>query len=327
VRTGAIAEASVRVIFEDELSIDAPVKTETPAFVQILQTRVGTQDRGRSGTCLFCDLFISVDTSRAGQFNDKIRLAVADERVAVPIEMTVLEPEPGRSRVPVVESPFVRFSGRAADFKAWLELVTSAKLDVHYLVVDRQKGAADEKPVLRDLELSKYDVVLLGCGGLYYALPEDLRRLGDFVQTGGRVIVAANHFFMKTVDRTNEFVVPFGLSMADTEPAPDRSHSSPGAALEIAGSDIAPHHLTEGIRKLRFFRPSPVFVTDATKGQILVEAPPFEEGGFVAVTRVGEGEIVVLGTSLWWNWIGSDRESGADNAELLKNLLVKPMPK
>ena len=42
------------------------------------------------------------------------------------------------------------------------------------------------------------------------------------------------------------------------------------------------------------------------------------------VIRDGKGEVIALGTSLWWNWIASDVERGADNALLLQNLLMKP---
>jgi hypothetical protein len=55
-----------------------------------------------------------------------------------------------------------------------------------------------------------------------------------------------------------------------------------------------------------------------------VEAPAYPDSGFLAVTRTDKGEVVVLGISLWWNWIASEPESGADNAKLLKNLLSKP---
>jgi hypothetical protein len=37
------------------------------------------------------------------------------------------------------------------------------------------------------------------------------------------------------------------------------------------------------------------------------------------MAQAGEGEVVALGESLWWNWVGK-----ADNALLLRNLLKKP---
>jgi hypothetical protein len=80
----------------------------------------------------------------------------------------------------------------------------------------------------------------------------------------------------------------------------------------------------EQIARQAFHRPSPVGVEDQKKGKILVTVPSDPDAGFVAVAQADRGQIVVLGTSMWWNWIASERESGADNAKLLQNLLSKP---
>jgi hypothetical protein len=108
--------------------------------------------------------------------------------------------------------------------------------------------------------------------------------------------------------------------MTDTEPAP----KAKDPAIEIEDADIAKHVLTAGVETLRFHRPSPVGVEDEKRGRILVAAPPYPDAGFVAVAQADRGQVVVLGISLWWNWITSPKESGADNARLLQNLLTKP---
>jgi hypothetical protein len=69
---------------------------------------------------------------------------------------------------------------------------------------------------------------------------------------------------------------------------------------------------------------SPISVTEIT-GRILVECPPYPEQGFVAVAKVGQGDVVAIGASLWWNWIAAEGED-ADNAVLLENLLNKRRP-
>jgi hypothetical protein len=123
------------------------------------------------------------------------------------------------------------------------------------------------------------------------------------------------------VDKANELVTPYDLKMANFEPP------NIYGLIEVEGTDIPRHGLTEGVHKLKFFRPSPVSVENLKKGKILVETPVDPQMGFVAIAYFGKGEVVVLGTSLWWKWIASPQESGADNARLLKNLLTKPRAK
>jgi hypothetical protein len=77
------------------------------------------------------------------------------------------------------------------------------------------------------------------------------------------------------------------------------------------------------VRKLKFLRPSPVAVENFKSGKVLVETHADPQVGYVALANHGKGEIIVLGISLWWNWIASPQESGADNVRLLKNLLTK----
>ncbi len=74
---------------------------------------------------------------------------------------------------------------------------------------------------------------------------------------------------------------------------------------------------------MHFFRPSPVAVADSRKARVLVAAPGYPGDGFVAVARAGQGEIVALGDSLWWNWIARDNAKASDNVVLLTNLLQK----
>jgi len=121
-----------------------------------------------------------------------------------------------------------------------------------------------------------------------------------------------------SVARANEFVVPFGLKMTDTEPGGNYP------VFEIEDGHIAKHKLTAGVGKLRFQRPSPVGVEDEKKGKILVAATPYPDAGFVALAAADRGQVVVMGVSLWWSWIASKDESDADNARLLQNLLTKP---
>ena len=314
VRVGATVEASVRVLIRGDDTTGIEAKTSPPPFIRVTQTRMGTQTYGNLGTFIFCDVFVSLNTTRIGEYSGKLNVHVGEKQVEIPVTASILEKDPEATRVLIVETPISRFStSDASYFEPWLKLVKSAKLDVHYLEVD------PALPVLRNLELSDFDVILLGGTGIYSARDEDFEKLTAFVEAGGRVIVTANYFFRGTVEKANQFVVPLGLKMADTE-------SNVENLFELEESDIPRHKLTTGVGKLKFHRPSPVSVEDPRKGTILVETPVDPQQGFVAVTRAGKGDVVVLGASLWWNWIASEQESGADNARLLQNLISKPSP-
>jgi hypothetical protein len=144
----------------------------------------------------------------------------------------------------------------------------------------------------------------------------DVVLLKRFVEGGGRLILAANYFFRGTVSKSNELLEPYGLRMQDTESPATRD-------IEIQGAQIRPDPLTEGVNALHFFRPSQVAVTDPNKARILVSVPDHPGEGIVAVARAGEGEVVALGQSLWWNWIATEKGKASDNAALLANLLKK----
>jgi hypothetical protein len=87
---------------------------------------------------------------------------------------------------------------------------------------------------------------------------------------------------------------------------------------------FAPEIIEAGIGSARFYRASPVEVTDAKRARVLVKAEGVgsPEAGFVAVANAGKGEVVVLGESLWWSWVTAEYAKGKDNAKLLRFLLT-----
>ncbi len=78
-----------------------------------------------------------------------------------------------------------------------------------------------------------------------------------------------------------------------------------------------------GVKALSFQRPSPVAVTDRKLARLLATVPGDPAKGLVAEARAGRGDIVVIGDSLWWSWIGTDRDK-TRNLRLLENLLKNP---
>ena len=310
VQAGATVEAGVRVVFVGEHAPDAKVTPQAPSWVHIKRINTSSQLWGDLGECLICDVSVSIDSSRVGEFRGKIGLLGGNELADVPVSIKVGERAAGMARVLVVPTPFHGASTEdTAVFLPWLELVERAQLDVHYLDIDR------EQPVLRDLDLSRFDVVLMDGGGLFFARAEDFERLSKFARAGGRVVVGADHFMQGSVPKANEFVTPFGLKVEDREN---------GGMVQVEKSGIAAHELTDGIEKLGFFRASPLFVTDTAKARILVWSPdPAEdEAGYVALAQVDRGEVILLGSSLWWLWIAREAKSEPQNARLLRNLLT-----
>jgi hypothetical protein len=310
VPVGALVEASVRVLLSGDDVTGLTARTRAPAFAEVRRTELGTQSYGNLGTFVHCDVFLTFDTTTPGDFKEKLDLFVGDQHIEVSLAARVVESGKGSRRVLIAETPFDRFScDDAALFDPWLRLVERAGLDVSYLEVDRGQ------PVLRDLHLSSFDVVLLSGEGVFFITDNDFLKLKKFVYGGGRLIVGANHFFQNTVGKANDFVAHYGLELADEEPPAGNN------LVQIGPDAIAEHRLTNGVRTLKFFRPSPVAISSKVKGILLVAAPPFPGKGIVALTHAGKGEVVVLGESLWWSWIGNDRTSGADNVRLLENLL------
>ena len=314
VRVGSTVEASFRVFGGAASDTNGlAVKTVPPPFVRVERTRLATQKFGDVDPTVVFDLFVSIDTSRAGDFNGKIKVQIGEVEVDIDVRATILEKAAGLSRVLLVETPFQRFStGDSTIFDSWLDLVKSAKLDVEYFEVDESRS------VLRDVDLAKrFDVILLSGTGLHCCRDEDFEKLRAFAAEGGRVVVSADHFMAGSVEKANKLVEPLGLKMADLE-------SRDAQIFEIQEEAVAEHRLTKGVKMVRFHRPSPTTIENEKTGTVLLTSPLLKDAGFVAVGTVDKGEVVTLGASLWWLWISKDFAAETDNVRLLQNLLTKP---
>ena len=118
-----------------------------------------------------------------------------------------------------------------------------------------------------------------------------------------------------TVANANRILEGYGLQVTDADY---------GKAVTV--TNIVADPFTQNVRRLEFFRPSLITVTDPTRARILA-FDPTNQGGFVAAARTPYGgQIIVLGTSLWWNWIHEYRHS-SDNFTLMSNLLAHAIAK
>ena len=310
VRMGATVEGSILIFTDAEDSAELSCDVQPPPFLKITRVQRG-KITDRSGVTK-SDFYVNVavSTHRIGEHVGTIRVEVGSQKTTIPIKVNVLVPDASAKRMLIVSSPFnCSSTDNAAAFEPWLGLVESAKLDPDYLEV------LQNQPVLRQLDLSKYGVILVGEYGLLRLHDSDVAKLKQFVNDGGRLLVCANRYFQGTVDKANEVLVPTGLRMTDSEP----SGTKP---FELVGSDIIRDPLTKSVRRVKCFRPSPIVVTDKSRGRILVNAPPYPGAGYVAAGRQGKGQVIALGQSLWWSWIGDVKYSDCDNRQLLLNLVA-----
>jgi hypothetical protein len=308
---GAIVEGSC-MVFEPGRDSKIPFSVTAPKFVTVRRTETHHQQYGPGRDFVCGTVEFGIDTSAAGALSGEIAVTLGNSAARVPVSATVRPATRGLTRVLIVETPFCQYStSQGEKYKVWTDLVKEASLDVSYLLVARGQ------PVLGDLDLSKFDCVLLADGGLVQLQAADIRRVRAFAEAGGRVVVAANRFMRGTVEGANTVLDGYGLKIIDEE-----AHGAfNDATLEKGNFD--PILEKAGVKSARFFRASPVRVTDDKSGRILVNAAgvgtPGE--GFVASAKAGKGEVMALGESMWWHWITPEQARGTDNAKLLRRLL------
>ena len=313
VRVGATAEGSVRIFRDGEDSSGLAIKIAPPAFVRVEDIKIGSQNYG-GNIKGYCDLWLSIDTKRAGDYSGALDVEIGRQRVAVPVSVTVRPQMPRLTRLLVVETPFSRFStSDAAVFKPWLDLVSEAHFDVHYLDARRKPRAREDRP--RSVRRRPS-----GDGRA--------RRSPRF----GRQTPEGFHGARRSDDRGGECLLPRDRRQSQRITgavwlANEGHRASRPARVSPRGGRDHPGSTHRGSEDA----PLPSTVADRShrpaQGTVLAAVPGEPTEGFVAVARAGRGEVVALGESLWWNWLANDKASGSDNAVLLGDLLKKPGPR
>jgi hypothetical protein len=316
VYTGSVVEGSF-LMFEAGKDPDIPFSVTAPKFVQVRHTATHHREFG-PGKDFVCGIVeFALDTSASGAMAGEFSVTLGQAAAEVPISATVITGKKGVPRLLIAETPFERYSGPGELFKTWTDLVKDASLDVSYLLV------TSGKPVLRDLDLGRFDCVLLAGMGLTELQPADIERVREFAEAGGRVVVSANAFFNGTVAKANAVLEGCGIKMRDEEARGGE------VTVTVEKDDLDPDLVKAGVKSAHFFRASPVAVTGDKAGRVLVKARGVGEtgDGFVASARAGNGEVLMLGESLWWHWITEEQSAGTDNARLLRFLLSPPREK
>jgi hypothetical protein len=313
VYTGATVEASF-LVYEPGTDPKIKFEVKAPKFVQVLDKTAEARQFGKGNDFVAGTVELAVDTKAAGDLSGDVEVTLGDTKVKVPVTATVKARKKGYSRVLLADSPFHSTStGDGGMFKTWTDLVAASPLDVSYLRVRK------DKPVLRDLDPAKFDCVFLDGGGLYWLTGDDVKKLRKYAEGGGRVVVSANAFFVRSVPKANEVLADSGIQMRDVE-----SRVQGQNEVTIGKDDLHPRLAKDQIESVTFHRASPTQVTDDKLGRVLVKAAGVGEpgDGFVALGTLGKGEVIAIGQSLWWYWITPERAKGADNAKLLRWLLI-----
>lgn len=232
-----------------------------------------------------------------------IRRGIQTNTVTVPIKATVLA-NPTRWKVLLTASPFEK---SATGLGRELEPLTA--------ITSRLAERGVRVDLLRELpqSLKEYDVVLVG-GSVLTAgsrQPGFTNQLHDFVAGGGRLIVAADAFYVGTATVANPLLQPYGLELDTKEAQPS----------ELKIQEIVPDRFTTGVSELNFWRGVYLWSTDGRQAKVLAVRQGDAEIGFLGVSRAaGRGDVIVLPQSLWWYRLADDGNH-ADNARLLENLL------
>lgn len=306
---GGLAEGSF-LIYAPADDPKPKIKVDAPKFVKVLGTDTHAQEFGKLGSFTCVSVEVAIDTTKAGGLTGDVVVTVGDETAKVPVSATVKARKPGAPRVLVVGTPFERYTtGSGKDYQGWRDVVDAAGLDASYVLVRQMK------PVTRDIDLTKFDCVLMSADALVYQNEEDVKRVRAFATGGGRVVVTANAFFVGSVKGANAILDGYGLEMKDVEAR------GLGKEVEVGKEHLDAELTKAGVERATFFRASPV---RAEKGRVLVGTPEFVEAGYgyIATAKAGKGEVIAMGVSLWWNWVGENRAKDPNNAKVLGFLLT-----
>jgi RNA polymerase sigma factor (sigma-70 family) len=327
-RLDAMGEASAHFFLEEGYEWgELAAKVIPPPFLKVkslrIRERTQREKRGR-----LIELGLAIDTSRVGDLTGHVRFEYGDRRVELPVSARVLPKDAASTKVLVIAPEF----GDAAEdpdyYRPWFELIEAANLDVSYLDPSHEGLRVETTsidragmPVLPDW-FKRYDVILMADGGPVYVGGHDALVLQSYVKGGGRLIVGASAFMAGSTPNANEVLKPFGLEMMERDITKGRSRDDKGwAPFTIEGECVRSDALTRGVESVVFRRATPVRVTEGGRGEILLQDPENAGQGFAAVSRDG-GEVVALGPSLLFQWLG-EKENEAGNASFLRNLLTR----
>jgi hypothetical protein len=184
---------------------------------------------------------------------------------------------------------------------------------------------------LTDLGEVQPKIIVLHQSGLLSCKPNDVELLRRLAAAGVNILVLADEFFRGTTGAANRVLAPFGLQMKQDgtdEPGLTREERLQRildwqaryeqVPFDAGPHDISAHPLTQGVKRLHWFRPCPVVCANGT-ARPLVRNPADAAECFAAVAVPG-GYVVAVGKSLWSGLSGVGWPY--DNDRFLANILV-----
>ncbi len=184
---------------------------------------------------------------------------------------------------------------------------------------------------LADLGGLRPRTILWHGASLVWAQSADVARLPELAAAGSHIVVLADEFYRGTSAAANRALAPFGLRLKQDgwdEPGVAQEERArrarewharyDSAPFDAGPGHICPHPLTQGVRRLHWFRPCPVVCTGGTAAP-LVRSPADGSECFAAVAEAG-GYVAVVGNSLWGSLAGVGWPY--DNDRFFANLLV-----
>ena len=228
---------------------------------------------------------ITADTTTVGTHKGEMRFQTDIGELKMPLSISVIKSPAPRKKVLWISTPFDAFKGSST--APIDELIREHNLDFDFT----QRIPSD---------LKKYQCIVLNGHSLVCDIwTEDVRRLHNFVEGGGRLIIWANYFYRGSVDSANRIVRRYGLEMLDTE------------CYRAVNINILDEHLVtdwqrallQGVRRLSFGRTSPII--SQNPASMLIRNPDDETVAFVAMAKEN-GEVILIGQSLLLGYIDDE---------------------
>jgi hypothetical protein len=185
---------------------------------------------------------------------------------------------------------------------------------------------------LKELNDIRPRTLLLQGSGLLRSCPDEIKSLHEWVAGGLNLIVLADEFFIGTAAAANRILAPFGLRLGGSG-FDELGISQEESRRRICewqarydrtpfvsrAMDICRHRLTQGVKRIHWFRPCPVSCAGPSSFP-LIRSPADSAESFAAASEVASGYVVAIGTSLWSNLAAVGWPY--DNDRFMANLLV-----
>jgi hypothetical protein len=315
VRKGATVGGSVGLDFGDLDKVGAAVAVEPPEGMTIERSEFISATHNVNGAQVpmtYLRISFSVDTREVGSRSGVLRATLGGEMREIPFSANVVESSGSATRIHVVDPPFSDHRLSAATLEKWNDLLASGNFDPQYV------DFLPPRVYFINRGLDKCDVAVVSTRALMMAGENDVAYLTEWVRNGGRAVLFLQGDFPKALAAAEPLTKESGLYVESV------LRRFPGVGGRIDESHIAADPLTEGVAALGWLAPSPIGLSPGSTARLLALDPDDGQKGFVAIGKVGKGEVVVVSEGHIWHWLG--RLEGSNSA-LLRNLLTVELPR